>query len=130
MKIGVLALQGAFAEHIAVLKKLKVDAIPVRLPHQLEGLDGLIIPGGESTTITKLMVHYKLQEQNHRTGKKQLPHFRNMRRDDCPRQRTIQQRRRQTYRSDGTSRLTAMLSAGRWTASSRRYQYRYSGKSR
>ena len=62
MKIGVLALQGAFAEHIAILKRLKVEAIPVRLPHQLEGLDGLIIPGGESTTITKLMVHYKLQE--------------------------------------------------------------------
>jgi 5'-phosphate synthase pdxT subunit len=63
MKIGVLALQGAFAEHIAILEKLKVAAIPVRLPHQLEGLDGLIIPGGESTTITKLMVHYKLKNK-------------------------------------------------------------------
>jgi len=69
MKIGVLALQGAFAEHIATLEKLKAEAIPVRLPHQLEGLDGLIIPGGESTTITKLMVHYKLKKQNHRAGK-------------------------------------------------------------
>ena len=63
MKIGVLALQGAFAEHIAALTDLNVDAIPVRLPHQLEGLDGLIIPGGESTTITKLMVHYKLKNK-------------------------------------------------------------------
>jgi 5'-phosphate synthase pdxT subunit len=63
MKIGVLALQGAFAEHIAILERLKVEAIPVRLPQQLEGLDGLIIPGGESTTITKLMVHYKLKNK-------------------------------------------------------------------
>ena len=55
MKTGVLASQGAFAEHIAVLKKLEVEAIPVRLPRQLAGLDGLIIPGGESTTISKLM---------------------------------------------------------------------------
>ena len=63
MKIGVLALQGAFAEHIATLEKLKTEAVPIRLPHQLEGLDGLIIPGGESTTITKLMVHYKLKNK-------------------------------------------------------------------
>jgi len=60
MKTGVLASQGAFAEHIAVLKKLGVEAIPVRLPRQLEGLDGLIIPGGESTTISKLMKDYDL----------------------------------------------------------------------
>ena len=44
MKIGVLAAQGAFAEHIAVLHKLEVDAVPVRLPRELAGLDGLIIP--------------------------------------------------------------------------------------
>ncbi|UCD09436.1 MAG: pyridoxal 5'-phosphate synthase glutaminase subunit PdxT [Dehalococcoidales bacterium] len=60
MKTGVLASQGAFAEHIAVLEKLGVEAIPVRLPRQLAGLDGLIIPGGESTTISKLMKDYKL----------------------------------------------------------------------
>ncbi|UCC16805.1 MAG: pyridoxal 5'-phosphate synthase glutaminase subunit PdxT [Dehalococcoidales bacterium] len=60
MKIGVLATQGAFAEHIAVLKKLGVEALPVRLPRQLAGLDGLIIPGGESTTISKLMKDYDL----------------------------------------------------------------------
>ncbi len=44
MKIGVLALQGAFAEHIAALSRLKVKAVPVRLPQELTGLDGLIIP--------------------------------------------------------------------------------------
>jgi pyridoxal 5'-phosphate synthase pdxT subunit len=60
MKIGVLALQGDFAEHIAMLKQLGVDASEVRLPEQLKGLDGLIIPGGESTTIGKLAVAYHL----------------------------------------------------------------------
>ena len=75
MKIGVLALQGAFAEHIAVLKKLKAEAIPVRLPQQLEGLDGLIIPGGESTTITKLMVHYKLKHKIIELAKNNFPIF-------------------------------------------------------
>ena len=49
MNIGVLALQGDFAEHIKVLRRLGVDAQEVRLPHELDALDGLIIPGGEST---------------------------------------------------------------------------------
>jgi len=62
MKIGVLALQGAFAEHIAVLKELGVEAVEVRLPEQLEGLDGLIIPGGESTSITLLMKNYRFAD--------------------------------------------------------------------
>ncbi len=62
MKIGVLALQGDFAEHIAVLKRLKVDASEVRLPEHLKGLDGLIIPGGESTTIGKLATDFGLME--------------------------------------------------------------------
>ncbi len=60
MKIGVLAAQGAFAEHMAVLKKLHAEAIPVRLSRELAGLDGLIIPGGESTTIGGLMHDYEL----------------------------------------------------------------------
>ena len=60
MKIGVLALQGAFIEHIKLLRKLGVEAVEVRLPQDLEGLDGLIIPGGESTTIGKLAVMYDL----------------------------------------------------------------------
>ncbi|MDQ3007238.1 MAG: pyridoxal 5'-phosphate synthase glutaminase subunit PdxT [Chloroflexota bacterium] len=62
MKIGVLALQGDFAEHITMLKRLKVETSEVRLPEQLNGLDGLIIPGGESTTIGKLAVAYNLME--------------------------------------------------------------------
>lgn len=60
MKIGVLALQGDFAEHIAVLCRIGVETCEVRLPQQLESLDGLIIPGGESTTVGKLAVHYGL----------------------------------------------------------------------
>jgi len=62
MKIGVLALQGAFREHIAMLHRLGVEAVEVRLPEQLEGLDGLIIPGGESTTMMRLMGLYGLDE--------------------------------------------------------------------
>jgi 5'-phosphate synthase pdxT subunit len=62
MKIGVLALQGAFIEHIKILHNLGVDAVEVRLPADLEGLDGLIIPGGESTTIGKLAEIYGLME--------------------------------------------------------------------
>jgi len=61
-RIGVLALQGAFSEHIAILKRLGVDPVEVRLPEHLEGLDGLIIPGGESTTIGKLATLYGLME--------------------------------------------------------------------
>lgn len=60
--VGVLALQGAFIEHINMLRRLGVDAVEVRLPGELAGLDGLIIPGGESTTISKLAVQYGLVE--------------------------------------------------------------------
>ncbi len=62
MRIGVLALQGAFREHIAVLERLGVEAAEVRLPEQLEGLDGLVIPGGESTTMMRLMGLYGLDD--------------------------------------------------------------------
>ncbi len=62
MKIGVLALQGAFIEHISILRRLGAEAVEVRLPLDLVGLDGLIIPGGESTTIGKLAVMYDLME--------------------------------------------------------------------
>lgn len=62
MKIGVLALQGAFSEHIHMLGRLGVDAAEVRLPDDLKDIDGLIIPGGESTTIGKLAVMYRLME--------------------------------------------------------------------
>jgi 5'-phosphate synthase pdxT subunit len=60
MKIGVLALQGDFAEHIAMLRKIGAQAVEVRLPVHLHDLDGLIIPGGESTTIGKLASEYEL----------------------------------------------------------------------
>ncbi len=62
MKIGVLALQGDFSEHVVVLKRLGHNGVEVRLPAQLDGLDGLIIPGGESTTIGKLAVQYQLMD--------------------------------------------------------------------
>ena len=60
--VGVLALQGDFAEHEAILKRLGAEVREVRLPADLEGLDCLIIPGGESTTITRLMAMYGLLE--------------------------------------------------------------------
>ncbi len=62
MKIGVLALQGAFIEHEKVLRGLGVESSEVRKPEDLQKLDGLIIPGGESTTIGKLAVEYGLIE--------------------------------------------------------------------
>ncbi len=62
MEIGVLAVQGDFAEHIAVLRRLNVKCREVRLPEQLEDIDGLIIPGGESTTLSRLMSIYRLRE--------------------------------------------------------------------
>lgn len=69
MKIGVLALQGDFAEHISMLKRIGVEAVEVRLPKHLDGLNGLIIPGGESTTIGKLAVAYNLMEPLREFGK-------------------------------------------------------------
>lgn len=62
MRVGILALQGDFAEHRVMLQRLGVTTEDVRLPEQLEGLSGLIIPGGESTTIAKLAVSYGLIE--------------------------------------------------------------------
>ncbi len=60
MKIGVLALQGAFAEHLTLLRSLGVEAVPVRLAEDLEGVSGLILPGGESTTMRKLVHRWGL----------------------------------------------------------------------
>ena len=62
MRIGVLALQGSFVEHSKILRDLGVETVEVRLPDQLEGLDALIIPGGESTTIGKLAIEYGLMK--------------------------------------------------------------------
>ncbi|KJS84746.1 MAG: glutamine amidotransferase [Peptococcaceae bacterium BICA1-8] len=63
MKIGVLALQGAFREHIEALKKCKVEAIEIKKSSQLDDIDGLIIPGGESTTIGLLMQQFNLGDK-------------------------------------------------------------------
>ena len=60
MRVGVLALQGAFREHVNVLQRLGVDVVEVRLPGQFDGLDGLVVPGGESTTIMHLAALYGL----------------------------------------------------------------------
>ena len=60
--IGVLALQGAFREHAAALRKLGAEVVEVRRPDELEGLDGLVIPGGESTTIMRLAELYGLDD--------------------------------------------------------------------
>ncbi len=62
MRIGVLALQGAFIEHKKILANIGVEPVEVRLPKHLEGLDGLIIPGGESTTIGKVAEQWGLLE--------------------------------------------------------------------
>lgn len=61
-RIGVLALQGNFREHAAVLRRLGADVVEVRKPEQLDGIDGLVVPGGESTAITRLMRLYGLEE--------------------------------------------------------------------
>ncbi|GAB4441624.1 MAG: pyridoxal 5'-phosphate synthase glutaminase subunit PdxT [Anaerolineae bacterium] len=65
LKIGVLALQGAFLEHTNMLRKLGATPVEVRLPQDLDGLDGLIIPGGESTTIGKLANQFGLMPPLH-----------------------------------------------------------------
>jgi len=62
LKIGVLAVQGNFREHAAVLRRLGAEPVEVRLPEHLHGLDGLILPGGESTAIARLMWLYGLDE--------------------------------------------------------------------
>jgi 5'-phosphate synthase pdxT subunit len=62
LRIGVLAVQGNFREHAVMLRRLGADVVEVRLPEQLEGLDGLVIPGGESTAFIRLMRLYGLDE--------------------------------------------------------------------
>ncbi|HZS31398.1 MAG TPA: pyridoxal 5'-phosphate synthase glutaminase subunit PdxT [Gaiellaceae bacterium] len=62
LRIGVLAVQGNFREHVAVLRRLGAEPVEVRLPEELAGLDGLILPGGESTAIGRLMQLYDLDD--------------------------------------------------------------------
>jgi 5'-phosphate synthase pdxT subunit len=61
-RVGVLAVQGNFREHASMLRRLRAEAVEVRKPEQLEGLDGLVVPGGESTTFMRLMRLYGLDE--------------------------------------------------------------------
>ena len=73
MKIGVLAVQGDFVEHRAVLERLGVDAVEVRLPDDLEGVDGLIMPGGESTTFSRMMDLYSLKGPIKKMASENIP---------------------------------------------------------
>ncbi len=75
MRIGVLASQGAFVEHIDMLHQLEVEVLPVRLLQELRGLDGLVIPGGETTSISKLMLDYNLISAVRNLAKNGLPIF-------------------------------------------------------
>lgn len=73
MRVGVLALQGTFAEHIDSLRQLNVEAPPIRLPHEFNTLDGLIIPGGESTTMLRLMESFGLIQPIREMARDGLP---------------------------------------------------------
>jgi 5'-phosphate synthase pdxT subunit len=73
MKIGILALQGAFIEHIQMFNKIGVEAVEIRLPFQLEQIGGLVIPGGESTTMMKLMHDYGLVTPIKQMAARQVP---------------------------------------------------------
>ena len=72
-KIGVLAMQGAFVEHIAVLRRLGVEVVPVRLSGEFKGLSALVIPGGDSTTIGKLIRDYSLVDELRKLISKGFP---------------------------------------------------------
>jgi len=75
VRIGVLAVQGAFAEHLSILRQLGVDAVPVRLPTDLDGLAGLIIPGSESTAMRKLIDNWGLRQPILDMARKGAPIF-------------------------------------------------------
>jgi len=72
-RIGVLALQGDFAEHISVFQRLGITAREVRHPQELAGLDGLVIPGGESTTVARLISEFALLEPLRERAQKGFP---------------------------------------------------------
>lgn len=75
MRVGVLALQGAFIEHEKVLKNLGCETVQVKKRKQLDGIDGLIIPGGESTTIGKLMNEFQLTDRIKEIAESGIPIF-------------------------------------------------------
>lgn len=72
-RIGVLAIQGDFSEHIDMLEQLGAEAVPVRLPSDLDSVNALVIPGGESTTISKLMDTFELREPIRSLAKTEIP---------------------------------------------------------
>jgi len=74
-KIGILSLQGAFAEHAASLQKLGVETLAIRLPQDLEDVDGLIIPGGESSSISQLAINYNLMKILKKLAQNGFPMF-------------------------------------------------------
>lgn len=74
-KIGILSLQGAFAEHAASLQKLGVETLAIRLPQDLEDVDGLIIPGGESSSISQLAINYDLMKILKKLAQNGFPMF-------------------------------------------------------
>jgi 5'-phosphate synthase pdxT subunit len=73
MRVGVLALQGTFVEHIGILQRLGVKAPPIRLPRELDRVDGLVIPGGESTTMLRLMESFGLVQPIRKKARDGLP---------------------------------------------------------
>lgn len=75
VKIGILALQGAVREHHNILRRLNVETVNVLNPEDLDGINGLILPGGESTTMGKLLIRYGLLEPIAELGRKGLPVF-------------------------------------------------------
>ncbi|MFA4016932.1 MAG: hypothetical protein RUDDFDWM_002044 [Candidatus Fervidibacterota bacterium] len=75
LRIGVLALQGDFMEHMQMVEKCGCEAVKVRLKHEFEGIDGLIIPGGESTTFGVLMERYNLIQEIRRQALSGMPIF-------------------------------------------------------
>jgi 5'-phosphate synthase pdxT subunit len=75
MRIGILALQGAVREHRNILHRLGAATVDVLNPQDLDGLDGLVLPGGESTTVGKLLVRYGLLEPIAQAGRRGLPIF-------------------------------------------------------
>jgi len=72
-RIAVLALQGDFARHVEVLQALGAEAYPARLPQEMDRADGIVLPGGESTTIGKLMTRYGLDEALQKAAQAQTP---------------------------------------------------------
>ena len=104
-RVGVLAVQGNFREHAAMLRRLGADVVEVRKPEQLKGLDGLVVPGGESTAFMRLMRLYGLDEAMREFERPML--------GTCAGMIVLDRE----HSGSSTSRSTATPTAGRWRAS-------------